>query len=226
MRERTILLGILSVLGLIALGLVVGSRIQPLPELATDRAQQVNQLLKMLFGLATAVLLAVEGLLIFSAVRGRLGLGSSKMDGSLELLWILLPSVIVIVISVYSIRVLTELESPTGNPLIVEVNASQYRWSFHYAESGVTAGELHLPVGRQVQLRLLSSDVVHSFWVPEFGGKVDAVPGLVTSLTIVPMKTGVYRAVCAEYCGAGHTGMLAPVQVESAAAFDSWLADQ
>lgn len=214
------------IFGLIVAGVIAGSLVQPLPELASDRARQVNQLLKVLFGLATAVLLAVEGLLIISAVRGRLGLGSSSIDPSLELLWILLPSVIVIVISVYSIRALAQVESPAANPLIVEVAASQFQWTFHYAEADVTTSELHLPVGRPAELRLRSSDVVHSLWVPAFGGKIDALPDFQTVLTVVPRRVGSYQAVCAEYCGAGHTGMVAPVEVEGAAAFNAWLAEQ
>lgn len=224
MKERNILLGILLVFGLIAVGLLVGSRIQPLPDLASDRAQQVNQMLRVLFGLATAVLLAVEGLLVFSAVRGRLGLGGSQLDSSLELLWVMLPSVLVIVLSVYSVRVLARVESVVDGPMIVDVSASQFEWLFHYRAAGVTTDELHLPIGRPTELRLLSADVVHSFWVPAFGGKIDVLPDVQTTLTVTPRRLGSYQAVCAEYCGVGHTGMVAPVTVESVSAFNRWLA--
>lgn len=226
MRERNILIGILLIFGLVLTGLIVGSRAEPLPIPGTERAQQVNQLLKVLFGLAAAVLLAVEGLLVVSALRGRLGWSGSKVEPSLELLWILLPSVLVVVLSVYSVRVLVEVETPATNPLVVQVNASQYEWSFRYLDAGVTSGELHLPLGRPVELRLLSADVVHSFWVPEFGGKVDAIPGTTTSFSLTPRRIGDYQAVCAEYCGTGHGEMVAPVIVEGRGAFDQWLAGQ
>lgn len=226
MKERSILLAVLLVYGLVALALIVGDRVQPLAELASNRSEQINQSLKMLFGSATAVLLVVEGLLIYSALRGRLGLGAATMDSSLETLWVLLPSAIVIVISVYSIRVLTGLERPTREPLIIEVTASQWEWSFYYPESDVTSRELHLPRGRAAELRLISRDVVHSFWVPAFGGKIDAVPHRRTVWTVLPQRLGSYPIVCAEYCGPGHSDMQAAVWVEAQADFQAWLQDQ
>jgi cytochrome c oxidase subunit 2 len=226
MRERNILLVTILVLSLIGVGIAVASLVRPLPQAASDRAVLVDQLLRVFFGLATAVFLGVEGLLVFAAVRGRV-FGTSAAIGNpnpaLELLWLAVPAALVLVLSVYSIRVLLLIEAPRSDPLLVEIAASQYRWDFHYPESGVTTNELHLPAGRPAVLQFRSRDVIHSFWVPVFGGKIDALPDRVTSLALTPLRTGEYQAVCAELCGVGHAGMIASVWVEDPAGFEQWL---
>ncbi len=226
MRERNILAVTILVLLLIGVGVAVASFVRPLPQAASDRAVLVDQLLRVFFGLATAVFLGVEGLLVFAAIRGRLfqspvAIGNS--NSSLELLWLAVPAAIVLALSVYSIRVLLLMEASGPDPLQVEITASQYQWEFRYPESGVIANELHLPAGRAVVLEFRSKDVIHSFWVPAFGGKVDALPDRVTSLALTQLRTGEYEAVCAEFCGPGHTGMIATVQVEDPASFEQWL---
>lgn len=226
MRERNILLVTVLVLSLIGVGIAVASLVRPLPQAASDRAVLVDQLLRVFFGVATAVFLGVEGLLVFAAVRGRListpaAIGNS--NPALELLWLSVPAAIVLVLSVYSIRVLLLMEAPRSDPLRIEITASQYQWEFHYPESGVTTDELHLPAGRPAVLQFRSRDVIHSFWVPVLGGKVDALPDRVTSLALTPLRTGEYEAVCAEYCGPDHAGMIASVWVEDPAGFEQWL---
>ncbi len=227
MRERTILIIVVLIFGLIGTGVAVALLVEPLPEIATTEAETVSQALKVFFGLAAAVFLGVQGLLMFAAVRGHL-LGSSKgtVSRGLEMLWVALPALLVVVIAVYSLNALTEIEAPARDPLVVEVTGEQFRWSFEYVGTGVKTDVLVLPVGRPVELVFTSKDVLHSFWVPEFGEKVDAVPGYVTSITVTPMKVGTHTAVCAELCGAEHESMQAEVQIQSQAGFESWLGSQ
>ena len=226
LRERNILLVTILILGLIGAGIAVASLVRPLPQAATDRAVLVDQLLRVMFGLATAVFLGVEGLLVFAAVRGRLFRSSNAIGNpatSLELVWVAVPAAIVVVLSVYSIRVLLLMEAPRSNALQVEITASQYQWEIYYPDSGLTTNELHLPAGRPAELRFSSRDVIHSFWVPAFGAKVDALPGRNTSLTLTPLQVGEFEAVCAEFCGPGHAGMIASVRVEDPTQFEEWL---
>jgi len=226
MRERNILLVTILVLSLIGAGIMVASLVHPVPQAVSDRAVLVDQLLRVTFGLATAVFLGVEGLLVFAALRGRLFRNSPAIGNpgsSLELLWLAVPAAIVVVLSVYSIRVLLLMEGPRSSPLRVEITASQYQWQIHYPDGGVTTDELHLPAGRAAVLMFRSRDVIHSFWVPAFGAKVDALPDRNTSLALTPLQVGEFEAVCAEYCGAGHAGMTASVQVEEPTQFDQWL---
>lgn len=106
---------------------------------------------------------------------------------------------------------------------VVNAAGMQYAWLFSYPGTEVVAGELHVPVGRQVQLNISANDVLHAFWVPEFRVKQDAVPGRQTELRFKPTKEGTYPVICAELCGAYHGVMKTQVVVESEAAFQSWL---
>ena len=227
MRERTILLITLLGLALIAAGVAVAVVVEPLPELATAEALIVSQALKVFFGIAAAVFLGVEGLLVFAAVRGHfLGKSRGQVSSGLEMVWIALPAILVAVIVIYSVKVLSEVEAPARNPMVVTVTARQFEWEFFYVGAGVSSDTLVLPVGRPVELVFTSTDVVHSFWVPAFGEKVDAVPDLVTSITVTPLKAGSYEAVCAELCGEGHEAMKAEVLIQDPSAFEAWLGSQ
>jgi cytochrome c oxidase subunit 2 len=106
------------------------------------------------------------------------------------------------------------------------VVAAQWSWQFEYPEYGVSASELHLPVNRPVLLKLNAVDVIHSFWVPEFRVKQDAVPGMETVLRLTPSREGSYTLLCAELCGLLHAYMTAPVSVEGEQDFLSWVQKQ
>ena len=112
-------------------------------------------------------------------------------------------------------------------PLRIEVTARQWWWQVHYPEAQVTtANELHLPAGRPVDVHVSSEDVIHSFWVPRLGGKMDMVPGRVNVLRLSAAEPGVFRAQCAEFCGLGHAHMHMPVTAHAEADFQRWLAQQ
>jgi cytochrome c oxidase subunit 2 len=121
------------------------------------------------------------------------------------------------------------LGAPPGGPargVQIEVSAKQWWWRVRYlTEAGAieTANELRLPVGQRVDVRLASSDVIHSFWVPSIAGKVDMIPGRITRLAVEPTRTGVFRGVCAEYCGASHALMRFVVVVTEHDEFREWL---
>jgi cytochrome c oxidase subunit 2 len=111
-------------------------------------------------------------------------------------------------------------------PLTVKVMGLQYAWIFTYPETGVTSGELHIPVGQEVQLDITAQDVLHAFWLPEFRLKQDAIPGRETELRFTPNKVGQYTIVCAELCGAYHGAMGAQLFVQTPEEFQTWLKDQ
>jgi cytochrome c oxidase subunit 2 len=123
--------------------------------------------------------------------------------------------------------VLDDLEAKQPDTLIVNVTGQQFTWSFDYPNDGkVKSNELVLPKDRPVEFRIHTKDVLHSFWVPEFRLKSDAVPGLTTKIRLTPDRIGRYQVVCAELCGIGHSTMRQNVRVVSRAGFDSWLRDQ
>jgi cytochrome c oxidase subunit 2 len=109
----------------------------------------------------------------------------------------------------------------------VTVRGWQWWWEFRYGSLGVvTANELHLPVGRPVVFALEGPDVIHSFWIPQLGGKRDVVPGRLNRITLTPERAGEYWGQCAEFCGASHANMRLRVIVEEAPAFERWVAAQ
>ncbi len=112
-----------------------------------------------------------------------------------------------------------------GKPpaLSVNVTGMQYAWLFNYP-GGVVTGELHIPVGKDVELNLSAKDVIHSFWVPQFRLKQDAIPGQPSELRFVASKPGTYPVVCAELCGSYHGGMRTQVIVHTQADYDQWWA--
>ena len=99
----------------------------------------------------------------------------------------------------------------------------QFAWIFSYPEDNVTSGELHVPVGADVQLNIAATDVIHSFWVPQFRLKQDAIPGMNTELRFVATKPGTYPVVCTELCGAYHGAMRSKVIVHTPDEYQSWL---
>ncbi|MBD2690621.1 cytochrome c oxidase subunit II [Anabaena catenula] len=115
-----------------------------------------------------------------------------------------------------------------GEAPYIQVNISglQYAWIFTYPETGVTTGEMHLPVGRQVRINMTANDVIHAFWVPEFRLKQDAIPGRQSEFRFTPKKSGDYTLICAELCGPYHGAMRSPIVVESEEAFNNWMQEQ
>ncbi|MDX6632446.1 MAG: cytochrome c oxidase subunit [Solirubrobacterales bacterium] len=144
----------------------------------------------------------------------------------LEVAWTVIPTVIVLFAGLYSAIVLADVGKAGKNPMVVDVTAQQFEWTFGYTGSGVKTKELHVPIDRRLDFRLHALDVLHSFWVPEWRVKKDAVPGLTTQVYTTPDRLGTYTLVCTELCGFGHSTMRARVVVESKQDFDRWLSKQ
>ena len=145
----------------------------------------------------------------------------------LEITWTAIPTALVVAIAIVSAIVLAKNGNAGRNPMRVDVTAQQFAWSFSYpGHANLTSGDLRLPVGRKVELRLKSLDVIHSFWVPEFGQKQDTVPGLTTKLVITPDRVGTYPVLCTELCGLGHAVMRTSAIVMKQSAFDAWVNKQ
>ncbi|WP_392532662.1 cytochrome c oxidase subunit II [Nostoc sp. C117] len=115
-----------------------------------------------------------------------------------------------------------------GKPPALRVNVTglQYAWIFTYPETGITTGEMHVPIGREVDINMTANDVIHAFWVPEFRLKQDAIPGRQSQIRFTPKTAGDYVLICAELCGPYHGAMRASVIVESPEAFEKWQQEQ
>ena len=202
-------------------------------EEASTAAPKIDTLLDVIIVLASFVFSIVMVMMAYAVFRWRARPGDEG-DGEpihgntrVEIVWTAIPTVIVLGLAVYSWITLSNIEAHDPNRMVVDVYAQQYEWHFNYPEQGVTARELHVPDNRQIEFRMHSLDVIHSFWVPEWRIKKDVVPGITTRAYITPDKTGDYTLVCTELCGFGHATMRAPVKVESSqATFDRWAQSQ
>jgi cytochrome c oxidase subunit 2 len=143
----------------------------------------------------------------------------------LEVIWTVVPAILVIAIGVVSAVVLSKNADAGSNPLKVKVFAQQFAWRFVYP-GNVRSDELVMPLHRHVKFDMTSADVIHSLWIPQMGQKQDVVPGLQTEIVITPTRTGSFSLICTELCGLGHSTMRAPVRVLAPAAFEAWLAKQ
>jgi cytochrome c oxidase subunit 2 len=143
----------------------------------------------------------------------------------LEVAWTLIPTIIVLFGAGYSWAVLDKIEEKSDDAMRVDVFAQQFAWSFGYPGKGNvwSQGELHVPLDRQVQFKLHGMDVIHSFWVPEWRIKKDAVPGITTTAIVTPDREGTYQLICTEFCGFGHATMRAKVVVEAPSKFQEWV---
>lgn len=137
-----------------------------------------------------------------------------------------LPLVVLTGLLVHGLALMPALRA-AGDGLLIRVSGEQWWWRVTYQPPGgepvEAANEIRLPVGRRVELELSSPDVIHSFWVPPLAGKVDMIPGRTTRLVLEPTRTGTFRGVCAEFCGASHALMAFMVEVTEPAAFEAWL---
>jgi cytochrome c oxidase subunit 2 len=207
-------------------------------EAGSTAAGKIDTLLDVMIVLSSFVFSIVMVMLVYSVWRWRAKPGDES-DGApihgntqLEIAWTVIPTVIVLFGAIYSWITLSDIEAHDPDRMVVDVYGQQYEWHFNYPDAGgqtpgVTSRELHVPVDRQIEFRMHALDVLHSFWVPEWRIKKDAVPGITTRAYITPDKTGNYTLVCTELCGFGHATMRAPVVVEdSQQAFDQWAAAQ
>ena len=202
------------------------------PTAAATQAIPVDNLFVLMFSIASVFFAIVVVVMLYSVIVFRSRPGDEE-DGPglrginwLEITWSIIPLIIVMVLAVYGALALGSMVSPQPQEMEVKVVSAQWSWQYEYPQYDITSSELHLPVNQPVLLKLNALDVVHSFWVPEFRVKQDAVPGIETVLRITPVLEGEYTVLCAELCGLLHAYMTGPVVVTSQAEFDEWIEEQ
>lgn len=205
-----------------------------LPIKASAQAVSIDNLFSMHFRVisflfALIVVFMLYSLVVFRRKRGETSEGD-HFEGhtGLEIFWTIVPLVIVLYFAYIGTQSLSEIRRVDPEALVVDVESFQWSWSFSYPDYGVTSTTLNLPKDRQVLLRLTSRDVIHSFWVPEFRVKQDAIPGenFVRELRLTPTLLGEYTVMCAELCGGAHAYMNSRVVVMEQAEFDGWIAER
>jgi cytochrome c oxidase subunit 2 len=203
-----------------------------LPPADSTEAVKVDDVYWFVTIICIAIFALVAGVSVYSVWKFRAA-PDDEEDGSpihghtgLEVVWTAVPAALVTAISIYSGVVLTQVERIPADHRVIEVTAQQFAWSFTYPEAKVTSGQLALPINQPVELKLTAKDVIHSFWVPQWRMKKDAVPGITTNVIVTPTKLGTFTVICTELCGLGHATMRARAIVLAQEGFDKWLRDQ
>jgi len=199
------------------------------PEQASTTAGQVDALYFFLIALTAFFSLLIAALVFGFAVRYRRRSPDDRPPAiygslALELTWTLIPLVIVGVIFFWSADLYVTLSQVPKNAIEVNVVGKRWMWKLQHMTGQREINELHVPVGVPVKLSLTSEDVIHSFFVPAFRMKKDAVPGRYTTAWFQATKPGRYHLFCAEYCGTRHSNMIGTIVVLEPAAFQAWLA--
>jgi cytochrome c oxidase subunit 2 len=212
---------------------VVAVVFQWLPTSASEEFDRIQDVYWMATIISIGIFSVVLAVVIYSIWKWRVP-EDDDADGppihgntGLEIAWTAVPAILVIAIGIVSAFVLARNGEAGSRPLEVDVVGQQFTWKFVYSDyDDLTTGELVLPIGRETRFTMTSVDVIHSFWVPNFGQKMDAVPGIETTILVTPTRTGDFQVVCAELCGLGHATMRAKARVVSEAEFDKWVKEQ
>jgi cytochrome c oxidase subunit 2 len=233
-RRRTVVLAVTALVLLSGCGSTVF-----LPDAVTEQGEEATRLWKVFVWVAAIIGLIVYGLIAFAVIRYR---RRRHDDGSppdqqqsrlgLEVVWTAIPLVIITVLFFLSVQTENEVTRLDPDPdLVVEVRGFQWQWQFTYPESGIVVtgapGDtpaLVLPTDRTVRLRLVSNDVIHSFWVPRFIEKRDLIPGVENEIDVDITEPGEWSGVCSEFCGLDHWKMNFTVQAVPPEEFDAWVA--
>lgn len=200
----------------------------------SDFGWAIQNVYKQIFWWSAGIFVVVESLLLIAIFRFRVKEGShekpEQVHGNmpLEIAWTIVPAIILVFIAVPTIRTIFAVSAPAPpNAIRVKVTGQQWFWHFEYPDLGVrTANEMHVPVGRPVEVQLYAADIIHSFWVPRVGGKRDVVPGRTNRQVFTVQKPGLYHGQCAEFCGVSHALMRFDLVAEDPASFDRWVALQ
>lgn len=203
-----------------------------MPVNASAQASEIDwmwnlQLIAMSFLFALIVVPMFYSLVVFRRKKGDTT-DAEHIEGNtpLEITWTVIPLFVVVIFAYLGAGNLARTVRNSPDAMVVKVTGSQWSWKFEYPDYGVISQELYLPEGKAILLRMESTDVIHSFWVPEFRVKQDLVPGRVTELRITPTLAGNYKVRCAELCGTSHYKMEQPVIVVDGGSFTAWITEQ
>ena len=229
-----------GIVQLVAIGVVIGVLVtlvavlfQWLPTSASEEFDRIQDLYWFATVLSIVIFSIVAAAVVYSVWKWRVP-DDDDADGppihghtGLEIVWTAVPAILVIALGIVSAVVLSENGQASARPLEVKVIGQQFAWKFEYGDYGdLKSGELVLPVDREARFTMTAVDVIHSFWVPNFGQKQDAVPGIETTILVTPTRTGEFAVICTELCGLGHATMRAKARVVTQVEFDKWVKEK
>ena len=217
---------------------VVAVFIPWLPDAASEQADIIDNVYWVVTIICVVVFAVVAGVSAYAVYKFRAPPGDMD-DGSpihghtgLEIVWTLIPTILVVGIAVYSGVALAQSEDLPTDHRTIQVHSEQFAWTFTYPDIEVeggkplTTGQLVLPIDQTVEFEITSKDVLHSFWVPQWRMKQDAVQGITTQTTVKPTQLGTFPVICTELCGLGHALMRSQARVLSPADYEAWVEEQ
>jgi len=236
-RRKLLALALVGVAVLATAGIAAAANGGFTPQYAhSPNAHRINDAYWLVLGFTVAIFLLVEGLLIAFVVKYRARGRSRTIEGSqvhghsrIEIVWTAIPLVIITIIFGFVFYKLPGISSAPnanaapGDRVAIKVDAHTFYWQFTYPNGATSIDELHLPVGKVAELTIVAEDVNHSWWIPQLGGKTDAIPGRTNHTWYQPDKTGTFYGQCAEVCGLFHERMLGRVVVTSDAYHQSFV---
>ena len=203
-------------------------------EPASPNAVHTQRAYYLILGFTAAIFVLVESLLVVFVVKYRSRGRGRAVEGPqvyghtrLELIWTAIPVLILAIIAGFVFYELPNIDSApaaASDPIPITVEGHQYYWQFDYPNQARSIGTLHVPVGSVVDLKVVSPDVIHSWWIPALGGKIQAIPGRTNHFWFRADKPGSYEGQCAQLCGVFHASMLATVQAGSQTQYQHYLA--
>ncbi|QDU98098.1 cytochrome c oxidase subunit II [Lignipirellula cremea] len=199
------------------------------PDAASDMADQVDRLYFFLLAVSSFFTLLIFVLIVFFVLKYRRGakvnryLTPGKSVLALELTWSLIPLGLTMIMFGWGANLFLKLHDSPPDPIEINVLARRWFWRMQHSNGKREDQALHIPVGQPVKLRMISEDVIHSFYVPAFRVKQDVLPGRYTTLGFEPNKVGTFHLFCAEYCGDNHSGMKGQIIVMEPAEYAEWL---
>ncbi len=238
-RRKTLvlLLALSAALALTAVAYAGNGGFAP-PTPHSPNAKRIEQSYLWISIFALAIFVVVESALLWFIYKYRSRGRPPTVEGPqihgatrLELIWTAIPVLILVAIAsfvLYKLPGIKDVPSAKaeGGQITIRVDAHQFYWQYSYPNGAVSIDELHAPVDRVVRLDIVSHDVDHSWWVPELGGKFDAIPGRTNRTWFKADRIGVYRGRCGEFCGVFHAAMDSRAKIESQADYDSWVSGQ
>jgi len=198
----------------------------------TKEATDILGSFYIVLGICVVIFILVAGLVVYASIRFRRQKGREAKQFTenlwLEILWVSIPTLIVAGLFILAVRVMSLVNPPAfGHEPDLTVVARQWWWELHYPQSGVTAAnEIHLPVGKHLLLKFDSKDVIHNFWIPAFGQKIDVIPGHPNYMWLTITRPGLYQGTCNSFCGMAHAQMRILAFAQSPEDFDAWLDHQ
>ncbi len=230
----TALVAALAALAFAAPALAQNGGLTPV-EPASENAQAIYDAYILILFVTGFVFVAVEATLLVFLVRYRRGNRARTAEGPqvrghtrIEVAWTIVPVLLLAIIVAFVFVKLPEIEdAPAAGPagsLEIQVEGHQYYWLYRYPGGEIAVDDLVVPVNKVVNLEVVAPDVIHSWWIPALGGKIDAIPGRTNHTWFRAERTGTFTGRCAELCGAQHASMTASVQAVSDAEFTRFLA--